>query len=112
MEEDYLRYCEDIETENSSSDEYENRLEEEIAEADCETKEDYIEYLCRGYSDSVEWFKDSFGEDMLNDAINKYNLLDIPKVIDYIKEEAGRGILASWNGIEEEEGEYFIYRLN
>lgn len=54
MEEDYRAYCEDIETEGASSDEYENRLEEEMAEADCETVEDYIEYLFNGYEDSVE----------------------------------------------------------
>lgn len=112
MEEDYRFYCDDIESEESSSDEYENRLEEEMAEAECETKEDYIEYLCGNYSDSFEWFNSNFGSAELNHVINNYNLLDIDKVIEYIKEEDGRGILASYDGVENEEEEYFIYRVN
>lgn len=112
IEEDYRIYCDDIETEESSSDEYENRLEEEIAGAGCETKEDYISYLCEGYVDSVAWFEDNFGSEKLTHVINTYNLLDIDKVIEYIKEEDGRGILASYDGVENEEEEYFIYRIN
>ena len=110
MKEDYRLYCDDIETEEASSDEYENRLEEEIAEADCENIEDYIEYLCNGYENSIEWFEFNFGKDALTDVVNKYNLLDIEKVIDYIKDTDGRGVLAGYDGVENEEGEYFIYR--
>lgn len=112
MEDDYSCYCDDIETEESSSDEYENRLEEEMASAGCETKEDYISYLCEGYVDSISWFEDNFGSKELSHIINNYNLLDIDKVIEYIKEEDGRGILASYDGVENEEEEYFIYRIN
>lgn len=112
MEENFALYCDDIELEKSSSDEYENRLEEEMADVDCETKEDYIEFLCGEYEDGVQWFQDSFGSTELTHVINTYNLLDIDEVIEYIKEEDGRGVLASWDGIENEEGEYFIYRIN
>lgn len=112
MKEDFAIYCDDIETEDSSPDEYKNRLEEEMAETECETKEDYIEYLCGNYSDGFEWFNSNFGSAELNHVINNYNLLDIDKVIEYIKEEDGRGILASYDGVENEEEEYFIYRIN
>lgn len=112
MKNDYENYCADIELEEASNDEYENRLEEEMAEADCNNVEDYIEYLCSDYDNGIDYFKINFGDYALNCVINKYNLLDIDKVIEYIKEEDGRGILASWDGVENEEGEYFIYRLN
>lgn len=112
MRENYLCYCDDIEMEKSSSVDYENRLEEEMTYAGCETKEDYISYLCEGYVDSVAWFEANFGNEELNHIINTYNLLDIEKVIDFIKEEDGRGVLASYDGIENEEEEYFIYRIN
>ena len=42
--EDYESYANDIETEPASSDEYENRLEEEMSEAGVDTKEDFVEY--------------------------------------------------------------------
>lgn len=112
MEDSYSCYCDDIESEESICDEYENRLEEEMANAECETKEDYISYLCERYVDSIAWFEDNFGSEELSHIINRYNLLDIDKVIEYIKEEDGRGVLASWDGLENEEGEYFIYRIN
>ena len=38
--------------------------------------------------------------------------MNMKTVIDYIKEEDGRGILASYDGVENEEGEYYIYRTN
>ena len=111
--EDYESYANDIETESASSDEYANRLEEEMAEAECADVEEFIDYLVDSISDDfVGNFKFYFGEEMLTDVIMNNNLLDIDAVIDYIKEEDGRGIIASYDGIENEEGEYYIYRTN
>ena len=44
--------------------------------------------------------------------VSRYDLLDIDAIIDYIKEQDGRGILAGYDGVENEEEEYFIYRIN
>ena len=111
--EDYESYANDIETESASSDEYANRLEEEMAEAECADVEEFIDYLVDSISDDfVGNFKFNFGEEMLTETIMKNNLLDMDAVIDYIKEEDGRGILASYDGVENEEGEYYIYRTN
>ena len=116
--EDYFReyyedYANDIATESASSDEYANRLEEEMAEAECADVEEFIDYLVDSISDDfVGNFKFDFGEEMLTEVVMNNNLLDIDAVIDYIKEEDGRGILASYDGIENEEGEYYIYRTN
>ena len=111
--EDYESYANDIESESASSDEYENRLEEEMAEAECTTIEEFVEYMVdRIRDDLVGQFEFDFGKDALRDVVSRYNLLDMDAVIDYIKEEDGRGILASYDGVENEEGEYFIYRIN
>ena len=111
--EDYESYANDIETESASSDEYENRLEEEMAEAECTTIEEFVEYMVDRISDDlVGQFEFDFGKDTLRDVISRYNLLDMDAVIDYIKEQDGREILASYDGVENEEGEYFIYRIN
>ena len=111
--EDYESYANDIETESASSDEYANRLEEEMAEAGVDTIEDFVEYMVdRIRNDLVGQFEFDFGKDTLRDAVLRYNLLDVDAVIDYIKEHDGRCILASYDGRENEEGEYFIYRLN
>ena len=111
--EDYESYANDIETESASSDEYENRLEEEMAEAECTTIEEFVEYMVdRIRDDLVGQFEFDFGKDQLADAVSRYNLLDIDAVIDYIKEQDGREVLASYDGRENEVGEYFIYRLN
>ena len=111
--EDYESYANDIETESASSDEYANRLEEEMAEAECTDIEEFINYLVDSIRDDfVEEFKFNFGEKMLTEVIMNNNLLDMDAVIDYIKETDGRGILASYDGIENEEGEYYIYRTN
>ena len=111
--EDYESYANDIETESASSDEYANRLEEEMAEAECTDIEEFIDYLVDSISDDfVGNFKFDFGEEMLTEVVMNNNLLDIDAVIDYIKEEDDRGIIANYDGIENEEGEYYIYRTN
>lgn len=111
--EDYENYVNDIETESASSDEYANRLEEEMAEAECTDVEEFINYLVDSISDNfVGQFKFDFGEEMLIEVIMNNNLLDMVAVIDYIKETDGRGTLASYDGVENEEGEYYIYRID
>lgn len=111
--EDYESYANDIESESASSDEYENRLEEEMAEAECTTIEEFVEYMVDRISDDlVGQFEFDFGKNYLADVVSRYNLLDMDAVIDYIKEQDGRGIIAGYDGIENEEGEYFIYRIN
>ena len=111
--EDYESYANDIETESASSDEYANRLEEEMVEAECADVEEFIDYLVDSISDDfVGNFKFDFGEEMLTEVIMNNNLLDMHAVVDYIKETVGRGIIASYDDVENEEGEYYIYRTN
>ena len=62
--------------------------------------------------DLVGQFEFDFGKDQLTDVVSRYNLLDMDAVIDYIKGQYGRGIMASYDGVENEEGEYYIYRID
>lgn len=111
--EDYEGYVNDIETESAISDEYANRLEEEMAEAECVEVDEFIDYLVDSISDDfVGQFKFDFGEEMLTEVIMKNNLLNMDAVIDYIKETDGRSIIANYDGVENEEGEYYIYRID
>ena len=109
----YEIYANDIETEPAISGKYENRLEEEMAEAECADIDEFIDYLVDSIRDDfVEEFKFNFGEETLTEVIMSDNLLDMDAVVDYIKETDGRGIIASYDGVENEEGEYYIYRTN
>lgn len=109
----YESYTNDIETESASSDEYANRLEEEMAEAECTDVDEFIDYLVDGIKDDfVGEFEFELGKEFLAKVASDNNLLDMDAVIDYIKEMDGRGTLASYDGVENEEGEYYIYRMN
>ena len=84
-----------------------------MAEAECTTIEEFVEYMVDGIKDDlVGQFEFDFGKDQLADVVSRYNLLDMDAVINYIKEQDGRGIMAGYDGIENEEGEYYIYRTN
>ena len=68
--EDYKNYANDIKTESASSDKYENRLEEEMAEAKCTDIDEFIDYLVDSIRDNfVEEFKFNFGKEMLTEAM-------------------------------------------
>ena len=114
MRESYECYVEDIREESSFNNEYENRLEEEMAENDCDTEEDYIEHLMNSYKDGVEWYKLNIGEEDFSEMVRKYCSLDIGLISKFCIREDGRGhSLASYNGEELElENGYFAYRTN
>ena len=84
-----------------------------MAEAECTTIEEFVEYMVdRIRDDLVGQFEFDFGKDQLTDVVSRYNLLDMDAVVDYIKEQDGRGIMAGYDGVENEEGEYYIYRID
>ena len=138
MDESNKFYCEDIA--NESSREFDNRLVEEcyerglIDDDDFEEDEDgdvdheqckkdnddlielMVEDMNNDYDDPVEWYKDNFGEEDLSKVAIENNLVDLDAVIEEVKNIDGRGCLATWNNVENEEkvnGEWFyIYRTN
>lgn len=83
---------------------------------------DLVELYCEhfdtaskaGYEDAVDWYRQAFGKDAFQEAIQAHNIIDWDKVEKYCKEEDGRGNeLNRWDGQEYEEeidGEtYYIY---
>jgi hypothetical protein len=113
MKESYESYVNDIESESSSSDEYENRLEEEIAENSAENKEDYIDFLCSVHDSAIDWYEESFGKEALTQVIIENDLIDKDALFSWIKTQDGRGSsLAGYDGVENEQNGYYIYRTN
>ena len=112
--EDYeIGYIEDIRCEESDYEEYETRLAEEMEDAGVDTEEEFLEYLIECYDDPVEWFKDMFGMEEFTNTIEEYDLIDWEVVINEAIEVDGCGhFVATYDGEENEMGEYFIYRLN
>ena len=112
--EDYeIGYIEDIRCEESDYEEYETRLAEEMEDAGVDTEDEFLEYLIECYDDPVEWFKDMFGMEEFTNTIEEYNLIDWESVINEAIEVDGCGhFIATYDGVENEMGEYFIYRLN
>lgn len=101
-------YIEDVKYEG------EERLAEEMEDADVETEEEYLEYLIDNAGDSIEYFEDNFGGDYLDEILqNNPWLIDLDKVIEEIKSWDGRGCLAYYDGEELElDNDYFAYRID
>lgn len=110
--EEYESYIEDIAHEKASSEEFANRLEEEIYEADCENEENFLDYLCNDGESDIKWFISTFGKDSLENIITQNNLIDWDDVIDWVEHEDGRGILSDWDGEEIQlNHDYYAYRI-
>ena len=92
----------------------EDRLLEEMKDAEVETEEEYLEYLIDEAGDSIEYIKDNFGSDYLDEILqDKPWLIDLDKVIEEIKSWDGRGCIACYDGEELElNNDYFAYRID
>ena len=112
--EDYeIGYIEEIRDEKSDYEEYKSRLDEEMNDAGVDTEEEFLECLIESAGDPIEWFKDTFGMEEFTNTIEEYNLIDWEAVINEAIEVDGCGhFIATYDGEENEMGEYFIYRLN
>lgn len=115
MKKSYICYCDDIESEPASCDEYENRLQEEIKEMtdyECNNVEEYIEYMCEYYHSGIEWYISEFGKESFSKVAKDNNLFEIDNIIEWSKREDGRDCLAFYDDIENELNDYYIYRTN
>lgn len=101
--EDAVSYVDDLK--------YGGDLDDELSRYSCKNEEELIDLLCE--EDCVEWFKSVFGIDEYNRIIIENNLIDWDEVIEWIKEVDGRGVMASYDGIEMElENDLYAYRIN
>ena len=92
----------------------EDRLLEEMKDADVETEEEYLEYLIDEAGDSIEYIEDNFGSDYLDEILqNQPWLIDLDTVIEEIKSWDGRRCLAYYDDEELElDNGYFAYRVD
>lgn len=101
--EDAVLYVDDLK--------YSGDLDDELSRYGCENEEELIDLLCE--EDSEEWFKSVFGIDEYNRIIIENDLINWDEVIEWIKEVDGRGIMASYDGVEMElDNDLYGYRIN
>lgn len=122
MREYYQSYAEDIESESALSDEYENRLQEEMAEAGVETVEDFVDHFVEDnmnyYGNAVKWYIGEYGKEDFNHLIKKGAVsIDTDKAAEEVISVDGLGhILSGYDGemVEHEfEGKtYYMFRQN
>ena len=110
--ESYEQYVEEIRDE--WEDDEKTRLDVEMENAGCETEEDFIDYLCNSWPDSIEWFRSNFGNAELDYvAINHPEVVDIDKLAQYVVDTDGvASTLASYDGEEVELDNCYAYRVN
>lgn len=87
------------------------RLSDDIDPADY--KDDFVEHHC-GDEDSVEWFRNNFGDEEFSETVTRHNLYDEQKVIDEAIEWDGIAhFVAIYDGEEIELSDgYYAYRTN
>lgn len=104
-------YLEDIKEEPASSEEYNNRLEEELADSDLKDEEEYLNLLCK--DDVIEWYLFNFGEEAFNKLVIENDLINWDDVIVWISEVDGYNCLASYDGEELElDNNLYAYRVD
>ena len=110
--ESYEQYVEDIRDE--WEDDEKTRLDVEMENAGCETEEDFIDYLCNSWPDSIEWFKFNFGNSELDSVvINNPDVVDIDKLAQYVVDTDGvANTLASYDREEVELYNCYAYRVD
>ena len=110
--ENYETYVEDIRDE--WVDDEKTRLDVEMENAGCETEDDFIDYLCNSWPDSIEWFRSNFGNVELDSVvINNPDVVDIDKLAQYVVDTDGAAnTLASYDGEEVELYNCYAYRVN
>ena len=85
---------------------------------DIDELSDYdLETWIGSYSDSVSWYLDYAGEDEFFEKVDQHKLLNLEKLIEYIKEIDGYDILASYDGdvweyLALDGNIYYIYRVH
>ena len=110
--ESYEQYVEEIRDE--WEDDEKTRLDVEMENAGCETEEDFIDYLCNSWPDSIEWFRSNFGNAEFDSvAINHPEVVDIDKLAQYVVDTDGAAnTLASYDGEEVELYNCYAYRVD
>jgi hypothetical protein len=102
---------------NYIDDMYEDELQEELDNYEVENEEELLECYTGSYSNGLQFYQEMYSSEELMELIERENLLDINKVIEYCQDIDGRGnIISSYDGEEDVEEvdniDYYIYRIN
>ena len=112
MREHFEYYISDINEEPADDEKFENRLEEELANYNCEDEEGLLDYYC-SLEEPTEWFLNNFGEDEFNRTVKENDLIDWEDVINWVAREDGYSCLATYDGEELElQDNLYAYRIN
>lgn len=76
-------------------------------------KENFIDYLVDQQGNSIDWYRLNFGERDFNDVIIEKGLIDLDQLArECVDIDGVANFLASYDGNEIEDGEYYLYRIN
>lgn len=78
-------YAEDIQNEGPSDDEFENRLEEEMADRDVDNIDDFVEAMTEdqlGSDGGYSYYSDNFGEEEAVKLVMEHNLIDLDAAVE------------------------------
>ena len=90
---------------------YENRLEEELKENNCEDEDEYLELLTE--ENPIEWYIMNFGEEDFHNMIKTCDYIKWDDVINWVAREDGYSCLAAYDGEELElQDDLYAYRIN
>ena len=112
MVEYYGDYILGLNEELADYEKFENRLEEELINYNCEDEEDYLNYLC-DLESPIEWFLSNFSQNEFNAIVKEHDLINWDDVINWVAHEDGYGCLAGYDGEELElQDDLYAYRIN
>jgi hypothetical protein len=112
---------EDGELDEESYEEARSKYEDEMLDIIEDSIEDFVQTMNEDYDDGVDYFKQTFGDSELADAITEHDLVDDDAVVRWLIDSDGRETyLAPYDNNEEVERvtyrgkdyEFYIYRIS
>ena len=112
MVEYYGDYILGLNEEPADDEKFENRLEEELVNYNCEDEEGLLDYYC-SLEEPTEWFLNNFGQNEFNTIVKENNLINWEDVINWVAREDGYNCLADYDNEELElQDNLYAYRIN
>ena len=112
MVEYYGDYILGLNEELADDEKFENRLEEELTNYNCEDEKGLLDYYC-SLEEPTDWFLNNFGQVEFFITVKENNLINWDDVISWVAREDGYGCLATYDGEELElNDDLYAYKIN